>query len=1152
MKLLNLFFLLITLFSHGITNAQSIDVITQEQSKGAINKLTYSPNGKLIASGSESDAVIKIWDIKSGKIIGKLDAHENTTTAFEFNLDGTKIISTDKDNKLIIWDLITWSITDSITAKKSINEIIFTSANSFITGNEKGEVHQWKTDNLLSSIELLNCGNSISQLAVNKTNLVIGCFSGSTILYDLKLKKIIQEQKTHSGKVIGIKFYNNGEKLLTAGEDGKLIFWNIKEYKPIKELKASNSNLTAFDANYNKNIIVVGNKNKEVILFNFESQQIQVLETKNTESNLSVNTLALSPDGSSISSSHQRAVQSIFKKEQESYVQIWDLTRGSVYKTLKGSVNPIYSFDFHPVLNRLITLGADRKVTLWDFEVADKIGDFTLIEPKREIPPKRKQITLKKGKKFLNIATSIANGNIPTTEIKKTGTKVTSAVLKRSFKEKSIIKYSSKGSYLITKIKKDEIRLYDLKDRKPEYIKPLFSYQGNINNILCSPDETKLIVLGSGDSAISIINLETGDFIKKLSTPAPKGKLRFAYEAISIAFSPDGKFLAVCFNTGKTFVYNTTYWELVFENPLPNNLGYVQGAFVNFSENGEYIIINTMVGIVKYNIKNYAKFDGGILKTKGTSIPLDKPSDYAATVHENYLYFENTVNAEIIKSIKVSANNISHISVKNNGKMGITLLSGQFLLINPKTGETDILLVANGDNYIIKTHENFYKVSKEGFELVTFRLGNEAYPFEQFDMVFNRPDLVLTKLKSNDKTLIDLYKKAFDKRMKKLGLEPTTAISLNSIPKCSVSNYNKIPAFTKNKSVDLTFNLSDTKLIQSYNIWVNNVPVHGKKGKIINKKTYTNTDKVELVYGTNKIQIACRNSDGYESLMETIYVENNGEKPTKNLYLVTIGASKYENSKYDLTYPEKDAKDLTHIMTSNVNNNYTNVKTKSLYDNEITVENVLKLKEFLNESSVNDVVIVFVAGHGVLDANFDYFFATYNMDFNAPQGKGLAYEDLESIIDGIKAKRKILIMDTCHSGEVDEEEVFFSEEDEVIEEDISFRAAGPAVKTDETKASASKIMNELFNDLRRGTGATVISSAGGAEYAMESDEWKNGLFTYCLLMGLKNGKADLNEDGQIKLTELQTYVTEKVKRLSHGKQVPNSRIHNLELDFRIW
>lgn len=1147
--------LLLSFFFFGFIfslESQTIDVITQEHSKGVINHLTYSPDGTLLASGSEDDPIVKIWDIKSGKIIGKLDAHEAATSALKFSPDGTKIVSADFDNKVIYWDILNWTLIDSITLKHSINDIVFESEDVFFSGDEKGDIHKWSTSTFRLPQSIYHCGASINKLDIYKTNLVIGTKLGSIASFDLTKNEELIKKKSHLGKVVGLKFYNDGKNVVSSGGDGIIHFWNTGNLEESKHIKASNVAISAFDANEQKDLIIIANNNKTIKIYSFKGVLLHTFVAKNDNSKQPINALALSPDGTTIASANYRHIPSIKKKNKESIIQIWDLNRGSIYKILKGEVNPIYSFDFHPTQNRLITLGTNRKVTFWDFETAEKYGDFTLIEPKREIPPKRKQLTVKKGKKILKMATSIANGNIPTTEIKKTGTNITSTVLKRAFKEKSMVKYSSKGSYLITKMKKDEIRLYSLKDRKPEYLKPLFSYQANINNIMCSPDETQLVVLGSGDSAVSIINLETGNFIRKLSTPAPEGRLRYAYEATSMAFSPDGQYLAVCFNTSKTFVYKTSNWQMVFENPLPNNLGYVKGAFVNFSEKGEYIIVNTMLGVVKYNIQSYAEYKGGLLKTKGASIPLDKASDYAVTVHEGYLYFENTVTGDITKSIKVKPENISHVSVKNDGKMGVTLISGQFMLLDPKTGEADVLLVANGDNYIFKTHENYYKVSKEGFDLVTFRIGNEAYPFEQFDAVFNRPDMVLNKLGSTDETLIALYKKAYEKRIKKLGLKPTTKVSLNSIPKCKIINSTDIPALTENSFVNVKFDISDAKMVQSYNIWVNNVPVYGKKGKQINLKSKLITDKLDLVYGTNKIQIACRNTDGYESLMETFYVEQNGKKPTKNLYLITIGTSKYKESKYDLTYPVKDAQDLATIMAGNASGNYDNVKTKSLYDGDVTVENVNQLKTFLSEATANDVVILFVAGHGVLDANFDYYFATYDMDFNNPQGKGLAYDDLEGVLDGIKAKRKILIMDTCHSGEIDDEEAFFSEEDEEQDEDISFRAVGDAVKIDETKASPSKMMNLLFNDLRRGTGATVISSAGGAEYAMESDEWKNGLFTYCMLMGLKNGKADLNGDGEIHLIELQTYVTEKVKGLSHGKQIPNSRIQNLELDFRVW
>jgi WD40 repeat protein len=1150
MSTLKIIFTLLSFIS-TLSYGQIVEVITQERSKGVINQLVYNPDGTLIASTSENDPVVKVWDIKTGKIIGKLEDHDEEVISVAFSPKGTKMVSASKDGKVIYWDIINWKLIDSVSFKdEKVTNIVFDGENTFYSGNDNGQIKKWDVKKISNPTDVFKCDNHINKMDLYDNKLVAGTTQGKVYSIDLLNNTELLSKKIHLGKIIGLKIFDNGKKIVTAGADGIVHFWNINNLIESKHIKASAGTISAFDANEKKDMVTIANKNKAIKVYSFSGNLLYDFKAKTDDTSHPIKALALSPDGSTISSANFRIIPTIKRKIKESFIQVWDLKRGTLYKTLKGEVNSIYSFDFHPEQNRLITLGENRTLTFWDFETAEKYGDFTLIKPKREIPPNKNK-NFKTGKNLLKMASDISKGKIPTN----TGAKdVGASLLKRVFKEKPIVKYSSKGNYLITKLKGDELRLYSLKDRKPEYVKPLFSYQTNINDFTTSPDEKYLIVIGSGNDAISIVDIETGDFIKKLNTPAPAGNLKYLYEATSIAFSPDGNHLAVCFNTGKVFVFRTSSWYLEFENTLIGDLGYVKGAFVNFSNDGNYIIINTMSGVAKYNIKDYSVFDGGLLKTKGVSIPIDKPSDYAVTVKDNFLFFENVLTGKITKSIRVNPKNISRVSVKKDGKMGVTLISGQFLLLNPETGEDEILLVSNGDNYIFKTHENYYKVSKEGTDLVTFRIGNQAFPFEQFDAVFNRPDLVLKKLNSQDSELIELYKRAYDKRIQKLGLKPTTNISLDNIPECKVTNLVDIPAVTEENSITVSYSFKDSKGLQSYNIWINNVPLDGKKGKsIVGKTTYTNSTAIDLVYGINKIQVSCRNEDGYESLIETFYVTKEGEMPKPSLYLVTIGTSKYKTGKFDLGYPVKDAKDLTNIMTANDKGVYAEVKTKSLFDSDVTIENVLDLKSFLNEASPNDVVIVFIAGHGVLDANFDYYFATYDMDFNNPKGRGLPYEDLESIIDGIKAKRKILIMDTCHSGEIDKEEAFFSEEDEQEEdEDIDFRSAGPNVGTNETNASPSKVMNELFNDLRKGTGATVISSAGGAEYAMESDEWKNGLFTYCLLMGIKNGKADLNQDGAINLIELQTYVTEKVKALSHGKQIPNSRIQNLELDFRIW
>ncbi|MDC0673222.1 hypothetical protein [Nannocystis radixulma] len=68
-------------------------------------------------------------------------------------------------------------------------------------------------------------------------------------------------------------------------------------------------------------------------------------------------------------------------------------------------------------------------------------------------------------------------------------------------------------------------------------------------------------------------------------------------------------------------------------------------------------------------------------------------------------------------------------------------------------------------------------------------------------------------------------------------------------------------------------------------------------------------------------------------------------------------------------------------------------------------------------------MVVFVAGHGMLDTNLDDYFVTHDFERERPNVRGLSYEQLESLLDGIPARRKLMMMDTCHSGEVDEDAI---------------------------------------------------------------------------------------------------------------------------------
>jgi uncharacterized caspase-like protein len=434
----------------------------------------------------------------------------------------------------------------------------------------------------------------------------------------------------------------------------------------------------------------------------------------------------------------------------------------------------------------------------------------------------------------------------------------------------------------------------------------------------------------------------------------------------------------------------------------------------------------------------------------------------------------------------------------------------------------------------------------------------KLFPFEQFDLKYNRPDIILERLGYSDPNTIASYNSAYKKRLKKMNFTEDMLKSDFHLPELKLKNLSYLPIVTENAEINLDLEIIDSKYkLDRINIYINDVPIYGTTGIDLRNESQLETEirlNIQLTEGENKIQVSVLNQAGAESYKETAYVTYKPKKSIQpDLYLVTIGDSKYSDSRYDLTYASKDATDIKNTFEKNSNSLYGTVHAFIYTDTQVTKENILKLKSELLKAKRDDVVIITVAGHGVLDKNLDYYLATYDMDFSNPSNRGLPYEELESLLDGIAPLKKVLFLDACHSGEIDKEEVEQLATNTVVNSKVKYRDAGTGIqKKNLGLKSTSELMGELFTDLRRGTGATVISSAGGVESAMESDEWKNGLFTYCLLHGLKDKVADENGDGKIMLSELQNYLRKEVTELSNGAQQPTSRIENLSMDFRVW
>ena len=70
--------------------------------------LTYSPNGKWIASGGGDDGYeVAVWDARQGRQVYLLDGHKSWTTCVAFSPDSERVASGSADRTIRIWDVKT-------------------------------------------------------------------------------------------------------------------------------------------------------------------------------------------------------------------------------------------------------------------------------------------------------------------------------------------------------------------------------------------------------------------------------------------------------------------------------------------------------------------------------------------------------------------------------------------------------------------------------------------------------------------------------------------------------------------------------------------------------------------------------------------------------------------------------------------------------------------------------------------------------------------------------------------------------------------------------------------------------------------------------------------------------------------------------------
>lgn len=1087
---MNYLFVTVFILVASYNYAQKPELVVSTGHADQINTIDMSEDGEWIASGGV-DKLIKIIHVASGKELRTLAGNNGRIDFVKFDPSARYVGAGINHGTIKLWDIKTGNVVFEFPANSTAMEF------DFCLNNEK--IVYLNDENNLTTINYRDGSNQKIFDNVGLLRLKGNPNGKSVYGYDYKSK--LFEVDLNTGDILNeMELFSEFKyspcrmdvdykgEYLAIAFDGK----DNGKNGEIHIIKLSNFQRVGILKGHNGRIfdLKFDEKNQKLITTD-HSGETKIWDVPKMKEIRSLNINLFS---SFALEAHPK--EDIFLIAEHNEIHYVNIKTGLIVKTFKSKGNRIINMSYDQVGKYLATSTLDMQIKIWDLEQNKVVRTVMGIWPVAFSP---------NGKELVSMAGAI---NLavwdPVTGEKKHELSTDSELIQN-------VSFSKDGKFLAGAGFYGVVKIWDMKTH--QLIKRLTGHIGGVYGTSFSPDG-KLLASAGMDQTVRIWDVETGQEIHQMKP----------HEIIvsDVKFSSNGKILATSSWDKTIKLWNTDTWELI--HTLQGHTNMITS--IDFSADGKYLASGAG--------------NNSVWEADNSVLVWDVEKGDLICNFQNHLGIINKV-----------------IFDKNGEYIFSCADDGLVKVWSYKDCKEIASMISVGINdYIIVTPEHYYMASKNALDAVSFRLGQQLYPFEQFDLKLNRPDIVASRLGKTSQGLINAYEYLYKKRLKKMNFTEEMLGADFHLPMLSIIT-NSIPLTTKNKELKFKVKAEDTDYkLDRINVYVNDVPVYGLHGIDVRKhnvKSILHDLNVELMPGENKVQVSVLNEKGVESLRKTFSIVYEAEFGKGDLYLITIGVSDYLDNRFDLKYPAKDARDMSSTIKQ-TEELYNNVFVKELKDTEVTKENIIGLKEYLKGAKSDDAVIVFIAGHGILDSDLNYFYATHDIDFDNPSIRGLAYEELEIILAQVHAFRKLLIMDTCHSGELDKDEVEKSNEAEVEVGDVGFRAAGQGVRSKEGFGlqNTSELMENLFSDVRKGTGATVISSAGGAEFAMESAEWKNGLFTFCFLEGLSTRKADLNRDNEIHVSELRKYVYDRVSTLSNGRQRPTARSENISLDYRLW